>query len=229
MAHIDIEQAPTVGHIWRFAGLDPTRTWLGREAAAKMVKDEVANTVEGPMPSRVGAAVISLATTLGVDPAALMRWAITNNKGETVNLTATTLAKAIAKRPWNADLKTLCWKIGESFVKVSGRDDDVYGHVWAERKAQEEQRSEAGQFADQAAAGAERVGKTTEAYKHYSQGKLPPGHLHARAKRYAVKLFLSHFHHVAYELRYGEPPPKPYVLTQEGHAHFLGPPNWPMG
>jgi len=27
LAHIDIEQAPTVGHIWRFAGLDPTRKW----------------------------------------------------------------------------------------------------------------------------------------------------------------------------------------------------------
>lgn len=27
LAHIDIEKAPTVGHIWSFAGLDPTRKW----------------------------------------------------------------------------------------------------------------------------------------------------------------------------------------------------------
>ena len=27
------------------------------------------------------------------------------------------------KRPWNADLKVLCWKLGESFVKVSGYED----------------------------------------------------------------------------------------------------------
>ena len=27
LAHIDIEQAPTVGHIWSFAGLDPTKKW----------------------------------------------------------------------------------------------------------------------------------------------------------------------------------------------------------
>jgi hypothetical protein len=27
LAHIDVERAPTVGHIWRFAGLDPTVTW----------------------------------------------------------------------------------------------------------------------------------------------------------------------------------------------------------
>lgn len=27
LSHIDITKAPTVGHIWRFAGLDPTVTW----------------------------------------------------------------------------------------------------------------------------------------------------------------------------------------------------------
>lgn len=27
LAHVDIEKAPTVGHIWRFAGLDPTCEW----------------------------------------------------------------------------------------------------------------------------------------------------------------------------------------------------------
>ncbi len=27
LAHVDIERAPTVGHIWRFAGLDPTCEW----------------------------------------------------------------------------------------------------------------------------------------------------------------------------------------------------------
>src|SRR5262245_44428926 len=27
LAHIDINKAPTVGHIWRFAGLDPTLKW----------------------------------------------------------------------------------------------------------------------------------------------------------------------------------------------------------
>ncbi|WP_348701051.1 hypothetical protein, partial [uncultured Limnobacter sp.] len=27
LAHIDITKAPTVGHIWRYAGQDPTCTW----------------------------------------------------------------------------------------------------------------------------------------------------------------------------------------------------------
>ncbi len=164
LAHIDIERAPTVGHIWRFAGLDPTVSWERK-----------------------------------------------------------------TKRPWNASLKTLCWKIGESFVKVSGREGDIYGHVYVERKAQEQQRNEAGEFAEQAKRVLEekKIGKSTEAYGHYSKGRLSPAHVHARAKRYAVKLFLSHWHHVAYVFQYGGPPPKPYILTREEHAHFLSPPNWP--
>ena len=164
-AHIDITRAPTAGHIWRFAGLDPTLEW---------------------------------------------------DKGQ--------------KRPWNAKLKTLCWKIGESFVKVSNHDADIYGKIYAERKLLEEERNEAKQFADQAAARLEKykLGKTTEAYKAYSKGKLPPAHIHSRAKRYAVKLFLSHYHHVAYEVEFGKAPPKPYILTQPNHTHYMGPPNWPM-
>ena len=54
LAHIDIHKAPTVGHIWRYAGLDPTVKWEKK-----------------------------------------------------------------TKRPWNAQLKTLCWKIGQCFMKFS--------------------------------------------------------------------------------------------------------------
>jgi hypothetical protein len=132
-----------------------------------------------------------------------------------------------AKRPWNANLKTLCWKIGESFVKVSGLESDIYGKVWLERKERETRMNDAGAYAEIAAARVATVGKTTDAYKAYAAGKLPPGHIHARAKRYAVKLFLSHYHHVAYMIAFGGKPPKPYILTQEGgHAHMIEPPNW---
>lgn len=163
LANIDIEKAPTAGHIWRFAGLDPTQKWEKK-----------------------------------------------------------------TKRPWNASLKTLCWKIGESFVKVSGLESDVYGKVWLERKELEENRNEAGQFKAVAEAelSSKKYDKKTDAYKAYIQGRLPQGRIHARAKRYAVKLFLSHLHWVMYEIKYGTPPPKPYVLEHLGHVHLLKPPNW---
>jgi hypothetical protein len=161
MAHIDIEKAPTAGHIWSFAGLDPTVEW---------------------------------------------------GKGE--------------KRPWNARLKVLCWKIGESFVKVSGNDRDVYGKLYLERKQQELAANDAGKFADQAKSKLEKcnIGKETDAYKCYIQGKLPPGHIHARAKRYAVKLFLAHYHEMAYRYRYNTNPPNPYPIAILNHAHKIDPP-----
>jgi len=62
----------------------------------------------------------------------------------------------------------------------------------------------------------------------YEAGRLPAGRLDLRARRYAVKLFLAHLHHVMYEDHFETPPPKPYVIEHGGHVHFIGPPNWPM-
>lgn len=156
---------PTVGHIWRFAGLDPTSKW---------------------------------------------------DKG--------------TKRPWNASLKRLCFLIGESFVKVSGHKADIYGQVYKARKEFEQANNELGVYAEQAAQALKdkNFGKDTEARKHYEAGQLPPARIHLRAKRYAVKLFLSHLHHVMYELEFKSPPPKPYIISHGGHAHFISPPNWPV-
>jgi hypothetical protein len=132
------------------------------------------------------------------------------------------------RRPWNADLKTLCWKLGESFVKVQNRDEDIYGHIYAFRRRYEDAKNERHEYAEQAAAILERkkIGKGTEAYSFYSQGMLPKAHIYARSKRYAVKLFLSAWHESAYFQRYGELPPLPYAVThlEQQHAHVFWPP-----
>jgi len=205
LAHIDIEKANTAGQIWRFAGLDPTSVW---------------------------------------------------NKGE--------------KRPWNASLKVICWKAGESFVKVSGNEKDVYGKYYIARKQFENERNDAvievtpvdirptdahsmneqgivgylaGNSDDikvyqisgllfaggnaQAAwqtLNRKKIGKDTDAYKAYSKGKLPPAHIHARAKRYAVKLFIAHYHEVGRKLA-GLPVPAPYPIAILGHSDYIAPPN----
>jgi hypothetical protein len=129
------------------------------------------------------------------------------------------------KRPFNASLKTLCWKLGESFVKVQNNKNDVYGKLYIKRKSEEVVHNEAGDFADQAKAKLEKfnISKTTDAYKAYSQGKLPPAHIHARAKRYAVKMFLSHLHEVWHEHEFGSPPPAPYAMAHAGHVHKIEP------
>lgn len=136
------------------------------------------------------------------------------------------------KRPFNADLKTLCWKIGESYVKVQNNEKDLYGKLYAKRKKRDQERNERGEFAEQAAEVLRKfkIGKSTEAYKHYSSGKLPPAHVHARARRYAVKLFLSHYFTVAYFVQYKRMPKMPYAFSEFitepiGHVHLIAPPN----
>jgi hypothetical protein len=164
LAHIDIEKAPTAGHIWSFAGLNPKQEW---------------------------------------------------GKGQ--------------KRPWNARLKVLAYKTGESFVKFQNHKDDFYGKYFAARREYEQQQNALGKYADEAAEilRIKKIGKDTSAYQAYSQGKLPDAHIHSRARRYAVKLFISHLHEVWFTIHFGEQPPKPYILTQEGHVHYIPPPNWP--
>ena len=184
LAHIDITKAPTVGHIWSFAGLDPQQVW---------------------------------------------------EKGQ--------------KRPFNAELKTLCYKAGESFVKVQNNENDVYGKMFVKRKEYEWRRNLAGELAEQATdiLAKKRIGKATTAYVFYAglaspsrvkelladkgvpqtyKGDagigdevpmLPPAHIHARARRRTVKVFLSHFHEALYWDYYGEAPRVPFVIASPDH------------
>jgi hypothetical protein len=130
------------------------------------------------------------------------------------------------KRPYNADLKVLCWKIGESFVKVHNRPQSVYGRLYTERKALETERNESGQNAEKAAAvlaSPRAPGRGTEARASLEAGKLPQAQIHLRACRYAVKIFLSHMHQAWWMLEFKEPVPVPYAIAHQGHTHFLEP------
>ena len=118
------------------------------------------------------------------------------------------------KRPWNASLKTLCWKLGESVVKTSGHERSFYGPIYVQRKAFEIARNERGELAEAAAKAlaSKNYGKTTDAYKSYIVGKLPPAHIHARACRYTVKVFLSHLHE-KWRTMEGLPVRDPYIVA----------------
>jgi hypothetical protein len=138
------------------------------------------------------------------------------------------VTRLLSKRPWNASLKVLCWKIGDSFVKQSGRESDIYGKVYRARKEQEVTRNLSGDFADQASQSLEeRTIRDKDLRKTLESGRLPDGRIDLRARRYAVKLFLAHLHHVMHVCEFGVDPPKPYVIAHGDHVHFIAPPNWP--
>jgi hypothetical protein len=135
------------------------------------------------------------------------------------------------KRPFNADAKVFCFKAGECFVKVQNNDSDFYGKLYAAQKEYYQQVNLEGGFAEAAKAKLEKynIGKNTDAYKAYSTGKLPRAHIHSMARRYAVKIFLSHLHDLCWEDYYGEKAPCPYVFSTKFtggvHRHFIEPPN----
>lgn len=128
------------------------------------------------------------------------------------------------KRPFNARLKVLTWKIGESFVKVSGNQDAYYGQLYRQAKDALVIKNDTKAFADQCVEilAAKKWDKATDAFKAYSQGLLPPAHVHARAKRIAVARFLSHFWEVSFRDRYPDRDcPKPYAIDILNHSGYI--------
>lgn len=221
LAHINIDRAPTAGHIWRLAGLDPNVRWIGNEGAEDVIQQL------GLKPkSKVTAEDIAKAAQMVNRKAENITSLILQEEGS--EMTGKNLKAALARRPWNAKLKRLCWIIGCSFMKFSGRDECFYGKVYAQRKVQEIERNESRAFRGQAEESL-RTKKITDKTlrERYEDGRLPDGRILLRAQRYAVKLFLSHLQHVMWESKHGTPPPKPYIIEHGGHVHYQPPVGWP--
>jgi hypothetical protein len=132
------------------------------------------------------------------------------------------------RRPFNAEFKTLLWKAGISFMRFHNKPECYYGKLYQDRKFYEIGRNESGALAEQAARQLPHFRKETESYKWYVQGKLPPAHIDARARRYAVKMMLAHLHGEWWTRTHdGNPPPLPYPVAFLGHAHVVPPPPMP--
>ena len=226
LAQLNADPPPTVGHWWRFCGLDPSSEWLGQEKARMLVNDAKAAGCETPeealdfcsnMLRRRPENIRGMALTLrlfngtGPGPETRLSWA---------NLTA-----ALAKRPWNARLKVVCWKLAQSFVKCSGRPACRYGQLYKQRKAYEMERNAQGLYREQAeqVLKTKRIGHDTDAFAHYSEGHLPPAHIQARSERWAVKMFLSHLHEAATVAVHQRLPRKPFGIEKLGHTTWIMP------
>lgn len=176
LCNFDIRKGCTVGHFWRFAGLDPTCIW---------------------------------------------------EKGK--------------KRPYNAQLKAICaYKMGECFVKFQNHEHCYYGHLFAAKKTELVEANAAGKFADFAAKELERVQadkalwnkmKDKPRIEDWKAGRICPANIHDRARRWAVKLFISHLHEVMYrDFNDGKMPPAPFIFEHPengDHRHKLEPQRWP--
>ena len=214
LCYFDVTKAPSVSHFYSYAGLNDNNVpWLGKEQATKIVNAIVSNEV-------TDSELMKLAEETNRHFSSLVRMCDDNGKRSKAKL-----IKELSKPPYNKELKMLCWKIGESFVKVSGKEESLYGRIYKERKAFEESKNEQLDYKDQALAKLEKnnIGKTTEAYKSYSAGKLPPSHIASRAKRYAVKIFISHLYDEMYKHEFKKEPVRAYVFEHLGHVDVIPP------
>ena len=138
------------------------------------------------------------------------------------------------KRPWNDDMKVLVWKIGQSFMKFSGREECFYGKLYLRDKTRRAEANESGLYAERAKSilAQKDWKKDTPSRRKLQAGHLPDAQIDAQARRFAAKIFLSHFHTVWYEDYHtelqGKPvrAPRPYAIAHGGHAHMIEIPHY---
>ena len=102
------------------------------------------------------------------------------------------------KMNWNSQVKDLCWKIGNSFIKQKSPYAKLY-YEYHDRDLRKHPELE-----------------------EYDKSKKKGGkrHLQNRARRYMVKIFLQHLWLKWRELE-GLPISKPYSIERLGHAEYI--------
>lgn len=101
---------------------------------------------------------------------------------------------------WSNEAKTTFFNLGACFVKAGGPYRELYDRYKARDRAAHPEKGKAG-------------------------GKYSDGHMHTRAMRYAVKIFMSHLWSVSYDLA-GIPCRQPFVHEKLGHETYISP--WSM-
>jgi hypothetical protein len=229
-AYIDITRSQTAAGIWRYAGLDPTSVWMNSRDLYKVCVEKLGI---DPKATLTVETLDAVANYIVRKPHNLLRqaapeelWVKTQDPNTILhNIDFGDLMRAGALRPFNADLKVICWRIGDSFVKVHNKPDAYYGVVYKRRKVWESERNERRVYAETAKQTLEvRNIRDPKTRATYEDGRLPDGRIELRARRYAVKLLLSHFHEILWRHHYKTEPPLPYPIAYLHHVDYLEPP-----
>lgn len=159
-----------------------------------------------------------------------------SKKDKRVAYTKAELISYLAKPPYNTKLKTLCWKVGDSFLKRSNHPDSLYGRLYKERKAYETRNNNNGCYAKEAQKKLTEMNiKNEDVRKVYESGRLTDAHINNRALRWTVKIFITHLFEIMYMDYYHKAPPKIYALLDDkskrispeqttlGHADYIAP------
>jgi hypothetical protein len=127
------------------------------------------------------------------------------------------------KRPYNADVKQICFHAGTRFVYDCNKAEaTLYSRLYKSRKELVVARNNDGFYAERCKS---FFTHSADVKKKLAKGMLPDFNLHAQARNYAVKIFMSHLHTIMYLVHYNRPPPAPFTLAILGHADLIAVPN----
>ena len=218
LAHFDVTGKQYATQFISYAGLnDNNRPWLGRIKSENIVNDVVGDSKK-------------ITTEMLEEISARSQWSYEYlaKNGIPKNgkkWTKDALIKAVAKIPYNAELKRQLFIFGTVIEKTTN-PDSLYANLYHQRKAYEKTINESGGYADQAAEilRTKNFRSDTDAKKAYEAGMLPPNHIRMRAMRWMNKIFVTHIFEEMYRVEYNKLPPAYYALEHcEGHHDYIGP------
>ena len=211
-ANIDIEKAETVGDIWRFAGLDPTSKW---EKGTRRPFNAGLKTLTW----KASSSFVKFSNSPDDVYGKLWRKRMEYEWAKNISGALADQAKAKLAN-FKIDKKT------DAFAWYSGCYSGKTAMNW--RKTAEVPVEPVEDENEDITAKSAFLKAHRDAIGA-NPGMLSPAHIMARAQRWTVKLFLSHYHHVAFRYQFGIDPQKPFILEgHPPHSHFIPIPNWPF-
>lgn len=223
LGYFDVEGREYATQFISYAGLnDNNRPWLGKVKAEALVKDVI-----GDDKKITNEHVYEIAARSKWSYDYLLKNCYNQDKEKWNGLTGKGgIIPAVAKVPYNRDLKMIMWRLGSSIQWKCNNPKSLYGRLYNERKVMETKNNLEGKYADQAAEALKKKNykKDSESYKAYIQGKLPDAQITARSLRYMEKIFISHLFEEMYRVHYHKIPPRYYTLEKvPGHHKEIEP------
>ena len=220
LAHFNIEGRQYASQFVSYAGLNDNNTpFIGRIGAEKAMKQVMAQ-----FPEEVEAGEFTDDMAIEFTRIIGRRFEYVREHGfdeATGKWNKAQMIASAAKIPYNAALKMLMWKIGQSFFMNCHNPKSLYGAIYVDRKIYETEKNNRLEYKEQAekALSTKSYGKDTIAYGEYSQGRLPKQHIDMRARRYAVTKFVCHLFEEMFRVHNNKPAPIYYILAQDPTRH----------
>jgi hypothetical protein len=202
LAYLDIEKAPSAGHFWAYAGFDPTREWNEGELRPWNPALKTLCYKAGDVQLKMSGFKNNYYGRLILERLSY-EWERNFTPGSKAENDAIIARDGLSK-------KSKYGPTTEAWAWVNGcyKREDIRKLVMAGESV-----------------AAEAI-KKLKLKPGEGDPMLPPAQMLGRARRYGMKIFLSHLHEVWYETHFKCRVPKPFVIEHLGHVHRIDVPHY---